>query len=205
MALGVASQSLIVPVGLQAEGLEINVRDAFTQYASLTVHDLNIRVFGDDQGITISTPIVASRSAQLVAPDGQIVLPAGTQFTASNVVIKTSDLTVPDELLTISADSLTLITPAAAAENLTIRNDRSLVLSATSDDSHMVQLDATLADVFFGITWVASISSAWASQLFDGALNPWAIAVGGLLDVQLQASPASSDHELTVRGGLRSW
>jgi hypothetical protein len=121
------------------------------------------------------------------------------------VVIKAAALTLPNDHLSISADSLTLITPAAAAESVSISNDRLLQLSAVSDNRHMVQLDATVASIFTGITWVAGLASDWAAQIFDGALNPWAVAVGGLLDVQLSPSTQNSDYELTVRGGLRSW
>jgi hypothetical protein len=75
MALGVAAQSLLLPVSVEAAGLEINVRDSFTQLNTLTINDLNIRVFGNDEGITLSAPVVAAESVQLIAPDGEVVLP----------------------------------------------------------------------------------------------------------------------------------
>ncbi|MEY3457290.1 MAG: hypothetical protein RL215_447, partial [Planctomycetota bacterium] len=205
MAIGVAAQSLTIPVPLRASGLEINVRDAFTQLEPLIAGDFNIRVFGDHQGITLTAPVIAAESVQLVAPDGAVILPAGTQFTSAVVVIKAASVNVPEDLLTLSTDSLTFITPQGTAQNLNVANNRSLLLTSESDSEHMVNLDASIAQIFSGIAWVAGIASDWAQQIFDGAMNPWAVAVDGLLDVRVAPSPVDSEYGLEVRGGLRSW
>ncbi|MEN9556606.1 MAG: hypothetical protein RLZZ232_2892, partial [Planctomycetota bacterium] len=205
IGLGVAARSLNLPVSVSADSIEINVRDSFTQLQTLQSNDLNIRVFGDDQNISLSEPVSASRSVQLIAPDGTIELNGGGQITSASIVLKSLGLAVADDLLSLSTDRLTVITSDTTAQNLTIHNDRSLLLTSASDSTHMVQLDLTLTDVFAGISWVATVAADWAAQIFDGAFNPWAVAVAGILDVQLPVSTASNEYGLTVIGGLRSW
>ncbi|MFN9291767.1 MAG: hypothetical protein ACK6EB_27130, partial [Planctomyces sp.] len=117
------------------------------------------------------------------------------------VVLKSKQLNVPNNTLKLSADRLTLVTHASSTNGLTLCNDRSLELDAQSDSTHMVQLDGTLSSVFAGITWVSSIAADWAAQIFDGALNPWALVVTGPLDISLPPSTNSEEYGITVRGG----
>jgi hypothetical protein len=119
--------------------------------------------------------------------------------------LKSKHLNVPNNTLTLSADRLTLVTHASSTTGLTLSNDRSLELNAQSDSAHLVQLDGTLSSVFAGISWISSIAADWADQIFDGALNPWALVVTGSLDISLPPSTSSEEYGLTVRGGLRSW
>ncbi|MFM8479385.1 MAG: hypothetical protein ACKOEO_26650, partial [Planctomycetaceae bacterium] len=205
VSLGIVARSVTIPVGINTPALEINVRDSLSITHSLNVIDLNLRVFGDSQNITLTSPVVAPQSTQLVAPDGAINLPSGTQFTSSTVVLKSRQLNVPNNTLTLSADRLTLVTHASSTNGLALSNDRSLELNAQFDSAHMVQLDGTLSSVFAGISWISSVAADWADQVFDGALNPWALVVTGSLNIALPPSTSSEEYGLTVRGGLRSW
>ncbi|MGV2340517.1 MAG UNVERIFIED_CONTAM: hypothetical protein LVR18_43200, partial [Planctomycetaceae bacterium] len=49
-------------------------------------------------------------------------------------------------------------------------------------------------------------ASAWADQVFDGRLNPYAVIADRVLSIDLPARSEDGDEDtLTVRGGLRSY
>ncbi|MFN9288612.1 MAG: hypothetical protein ACK6EB_11095, partial [Planctomyces sp.] len=187
-ALGITARSVSIPVALTASAVELNVRDSLQIIHDLQTSDLNLRVFGDNQSITLPAPVVAAQSIQLIAPDGTIHLPAGTQFTSATLVLKAKSLDVPDNSLSLAVNRLTLITHQSSTAGITIANDRSLILDQQSDSTHMVQLDGTLTSVFSGISWISSVAADWAAQLFDGALNPWAVAVTGTVNIAIPPS-----------------
>ncbi|MFN9286614.1 MAG: hypothetical protein ACK6EB_01000, partial [Planctomyces sp.] len=59
ISLGIVARSVTIPVGITTPSLEINVRDSLNFTRSLNIIDLNLRVFGDRQNITLNSPIVA--------------------------------------------------------------------------------------------------------------------------------------------------
>ncbi|MFN9224241.1 MAG: hypothetical protein ACK6D6_19200, partial [Planctomyces sp.] len=146
-SLGITARSVSIPVALTASAVELNVRDSLQIIHDLQTSDLNLRVFGDNQSITLPAPVVAAQSIQLIAPDGTIHLPAGTQFTSATLVLKAKSLDVPDNSLSLAVNRLTLITHQSSTAGITIANDRSLILDQQSDSTHMVQLDGTLTSV----------------------------------------------------------
>ncbi|MEI7699746.1 MAG: hypothetical protein WCK86_08130, partial [Planctomycetia bacterium] len=205
MELGVVARSVTLPVDVHTPSLELNVRDQLSITSNLYTLDLNLRVFGDNSGIHLTNPIVAAGSVQLVAPNGTITLPAGQQITSSTVVIKARKLSVPEDRLNISSDQLTLITAQGSGTSVQLTNDRDLTLTNVTDTVHLVNLDSGIAAIFQGITWVSGVASAWADQLFDGRLNPYAVIVDGLLTIDLPAVTDSGDEDtLNVVAGLRS-
>lgn len=109
-------------------------------------------------------------------------------------------------MLNLSADQLSLVVSSVSTTDLIIINDRDLLLTSEIDETHLVPLDSGIAAVFQGITWVASVAAEWADQVFDGRLNPYAVAASGLLSITLPPQAHDGDEDtLTVQGGLRSW
>ena len=110
------------------------------------------------------------------------------------------------QLLDLSVDQLTVVVKSSSTTSLVITNDRDLLVTSATDARHLVNLDSGIVAVFQNIAWVASVSSEWASQVFDGALNPYAITASGLLSISLPGRAGDGDEDtLTVSGGLRSW
>jgi hypothetical protein len=98
------------------------------------------------------------------------------------------------------------VVSSVSTTDLIIINDRDLLLTSEMDETHLVPLDGLVAEVFEGITWVAGIASEWAEQVFDGWLNPFAVAASGLISISLPAQADDGDEDtLTVQGGVRSW
>ncbi|MGV2341364.1 MAG UNVERIFIED_CONTAM: hypothetical protein LVR18_47755 [Planctomycetaceae bacterium] len=58
VSLGIVARSVTIPVGIATPSLEINVRDSLSITRSLNIIDLNLRVFGDNQNITLTSPVV---------------------------------------------------------------------------------------------------------------------------------------------------
>ncbi|HAV31157.1 MAG TPA: hypothetical protein DCX79_04050, partial [Planctomycetaceae bacterium] len=205
VSLGIVAQSLALPVDLSVDDFEVNVRDSLNLQHQLVVNELNLRVFGDDQSLTVVNPVSAT-TAQLTAPDGTVSVSGSLQFSGKSLAIKARELITDSGTLNLSADQLSLVVSSVSTDDLIIINDRDLLLTSEMDDTHLVPLDSGIAAVFQGITWVADIADDWADQVFDGRLNPYAVAAYGLLSITLPPqSDAGDEDTLTVRGGLRSW
>ncbi|HND56120.1 MAG TPA: hypothetical protein PLV92_27075, partial [Pirellulaceae bacterium] len=101
VGLGIVAQGVVLPFDLTATSFEVNSRDSFVLNHDVDVESLNLRVFGDNQGITVAAPLTtrlpltAADSIQLFAPDGDISLPAGVQLTTTIASIKAKTLSVP--------------------------------------------------------------------------------------------------------------
>ncbi|MFM8478139.1 MAG: hypothetical protein ACKOEO_20330, partial [Planctomycetaceae bacterium] len=185
--------------------LELNVRDSLSMTTQLTLLDLNLRVFGNSAGIQLDRPVFA-QSLQLTAPDGTVTLPEGTQFFGNTLAIKAKKLVVPENRLNLSTDTLTLVTAQNSDTSVQISNDRDLTVTPVTNSTHLVQLDAGIAGVFQGITWVSRAASEWMDQVFDGRLNPYAVIADKLLTIDLPPRDGSGDEDtLTALGGIRSW
>ncbi|MFN5437746.1 MAG: hypothetical protein ACK5ES_24520, partial [Planctomyces sp.] len=205
MSLGIVAQSLLLTVDITADDFEVNVRDSLNLANQLTINELDLRVLGDDQDLTVTRPIVAT-TAQLTAPDGTVTIPDGTQFTGQSLAIKARQLITGSGTLNLSTDQLSVVVSSVSTTDLIIINDRDLLLTSEMDETHLVPLDGLVAEVFDGITWVAGVASEWAEQVFDGWLNPFAVAASGLISISLPAQADDGDEDtLTVQGGLRSW
>ena len=205
MSLGIVAQSLLLTVDITADDFEVNVRDSLNLANQLTINELDLRVLGDDQDLTVTRPIVAT-TAQLTAPDGTVTIPDGTQFTGQSLAIKARQLITGSGTLNLSTDQLSVVVSSVSTTDLIIINDRDLLLTSEMDETHLVPLDGLVAEVFDGITWVAGVASEWAKQVFDGWLNPFAVAASGLISISLPAQADDGDEDtLTVQGGLRSW
>jgi hypothetical protein len=63
MSLGIVAQSLSLTVDIMADDFEVNVRDSLNLANQLTINELDLRVLGDDQDLTIDRPIVATTAA----------------------------------------------------------------------------------------------------------------------------------------------
>ncbi|MFM8477800.1 MAG: hypothetical protein ACKOEO_18610, partial [Planctomycetaceae bacterium] len=205
MNLGVVTRSLALPVDLESYSLEVAVRDSLNLARQLDVSELDLRVLGDNAGITIAQPVVTAVSSQFTAPDGLVTLPGGTAVTTPVLAIRARGLSVPENRLALSVDTLSLVTSPAHPTQVDLHNDRDLLLTRWMDPGHLVTLNSLIGDVFAGITWVASISAAWAEQVFDGALNPAALIVGSSLSITLPTYSGSDEDALTVDGWLRSY
>jgi hypothetical protein len=204
IGLGIVAQSLTLPATVSTASLELDLRDSFVLSTALQTLDLNLRVFGDNSGITVSSPLNVPDSIQLVAPDGTVSLPSGTQFTSAMAVVKARQLAVPQNRLTTSVDSLTVVLSSIANANLQVVNDRALLLTRQTPAVHLVQLDSNLGAIFANISWIANISAAWAEQIFDGALNPYAVILGGAFSLNLPAGSGNDEQSLIVDGGVKS-
>ncbi|MFN9136991.1 MAG: hypothetical protein ACK5YE_14215, partial [Planctomyces sp.] len=204
ISLGVVARKLTVPVNLQADAFEANVRDSLRLDQQLSVNHLDLRVFGDNQNLTITQPVSAT-SMQFVAPDGTISMPGGTQLSGHTAVIKARQLMTTSGKLDLSVDQLTVVVQSTSVTSLLISNDRDLLLANTTDSTHLVPLNTGIAAVFAGITWIADVAAEWSEQVFDGAANPYALAVSGLIDITLPPVSGDDEDTLTVQGGLRSW
>ncbi|MGV2332788.1 MAG UNVERIFIED_CONTAM: hypothetical protein LVR18_01120 [Planctomycetaceae bacterium] len=204
ISLGIVAQSLNIPVDVTADDFEVNVRDSLTLAHQLSVHELDLRVFGNQQGLTITQPI-STDTIQLVAPDGTVSLPGGTRLTGTSAVIKARQLVTSSGQLTLSLDTLTLLVRSTSATDALMTNDRDLLLTNKTDSDHLVTLGTGIAAVFAGITWIADVAAEWSEQVFDGAANPYALAVSGLIDITLPPVSGNDEDTLTVQGGLRSW
>lgn len=67
-------------------------------------------------------------------------------------------------------------------------------------------MDGGIATLFANITWIATVASDWADQIFDGDLNPYAFVASGLLSIDLPPAEMNGDEDsLVVDGGLRSY
>ncbi|MEI7701280.1 MAG: hypothetical protein WCK86_15885, partial [Planctomycetia bacterium] len=205
ISLGIVAQQLTVPVDLQADDLEVNVRDSLSLTHVLSVNELDLRVFGDEQGITVRQPVIA-QTIQLVAPDGTVELSGGTQLSGNVAVIRAKQLTTESRRLDLSVSQLTLLLKSTSTTDVVVSNDRDLLLTNVTDALHLVNLDAGITAIFQNITWIANVAAEWSAQVFDGAINPYALAASGLLSITLPAKSDSGDEDtLTVQGGLRSW
>ncbi|MFM7055829.1 MAG: hypothetical protein ACKO2P_02790, partial [Planctomycetota bacterium] len=205
MNLGVVTRSLTLPVDLESYSLEAAVRDSLNLARQLDVSELDLRVLGDNAGITIAQPVITAVSSQFTAPDGLVTLPGGTAVTAPVLAIRARGLSVPENRLGLAVDTLSLVTSPAHPTQVDIHNDRDLLLTRWMDPGHLVTLNSLIGDVFAGITWVASISAAWAEQVFDGALNPAALIVGSSLSITLPTYADTDEDALTADGWLRSY
>ncbi|MGV2335229.1 MAG UNVERIFIED_CONTAM: hypothetical protein LVR18_14325 [Planctomycetaceae bacterium] len=204
ISLGVIAESVTLPASVTAAGLELNLRDSLVLTSTLSTLDLNIRVLGDNQNITVTAPLTAANSIQLIAPDGTVTLPAGNQLSTHTAVIKARQLQVPGDALNTAVSVLTIVTSENSTGGLQLVNDRDLLLTRSTDADHLVQLDGSLAAVFSSLTWVAAVSAEWAENVFDGALNPYAVLVTGSLAVSLPAFSAEDEDQLAADGLLRS-
>ncbi|MEN9555968.1 MAG: hypothetical protein RLZZ232_2254, partial [Planctomycetota bacterium] len=204
ISLGVIAESVTLPASVTAAGLELNLRDSLVLTSTLSTLDLNIRVLGDDQNITVTAPLTAGNSIQLIAPDGTVTLPAGNQLSTHTAVIKARQLQVPGDALNTVVSVLTIVTSENSTGGLQLVNDRDLLLTRNTDADHLVQLDGSLAAVFSNITWVAAVSAEWAENVFDGALNPYAVLLTGNFAVSLPGYSVDDEDQLTADGQLQS-
>ncbi|MFM2004010.1 MAG: hypothetical protein RI963_3436, partial [Planctomycetota bacterium] len=78
--LGVLTKNLTMGGNFTGRDLEVNTHDTFVLNRVVFVDELNLRVFGDQQGVTLNFPVQTGLSIQLVAPDGAVRLPSGTQL-----------------------------------------------------------------------------------------------------------------------------
>ncbi|MEY2727404.1 MAG: hypothetical protein RLZZ458_3271, partial [Planctomycetota bacterium] len=166
--------------------------------------DLDVRVFGDGSNIDFQQMPTATSSIQLSAPDGVVSLPSGT-IASETLAVRARGFQTADGLLPLSVDRLTLVTDADHETQLPIVNDRDLLLTHWVDSGHLVTMDSSIAEVFSNITWIANIASDWALQVFDGALNPYAVVAKGVISVRLPSFSQNDEDGLTVDGRLRSY
>ncbi|HCP13894.1 MAG TPA: hypothetical protein DIT89_16290, partial [Planctomycetaceae bacterium] len=204
MTLGIVAQSLSLPVNVTAAALEVNVRDSLDFEHTLQLADLDVRVFGDGSVIDFQLPLSISSSIQLSAPDGVVSLASGTT-TTSALAIRARGLQTGNSLLPLSVDSFTLVTDENHDTELPIVNDRDLLLTRWVDSGHLITLNAGIIEVFENITWVANVASDWALQVFDGALNPYAVVAKGAISVRLPSFSQDDEDGLTVDGRIRSY
>ncbi|MFN9040225.1 MAG: hypothetical protein ACK5YO_28295, partial [Planctomyces sp.] len=135
ISLGVVARKVTGPVNLQADAFEANVRDSLRLDQQLSVNHLDLRVFGDNQNLTITQPVSAT-SMQFVAPDGTISMPGGTQLSGHTAVIKARQLMTTSGKLDLSVDQLTVVVQSTSVTSLLISNDRDLLLANTTDSTH---------------------------------------------------------------------
>lgn len=87
VSLGIVARSLELAVDLTADDFEVNVRESLSLAHQLNVNELDLRVFGDHQHLTVAHPIVAT-TAQLTAPDGTVSIAGNTHFTGHTLAIR---------------------------------------------------------------------------------------------------------------------
>jgi hypothetical protein len=204
--LGIVAASLSLSGSLDARSLEVNVRDSFSLDYPVSLDELNLRVLGDHQNLTITTPLAVTQTIQLVASDGQIDLPGGTQLTTSTVVLKARKVTTASDQLNLSVDTLTLITSPREQNSLVINNSRSLLLTASTDDQHLVPIDDRLTNVFSGITWPRTADEDWKASMYDTQSNIYALRASDAIVVVLPPSvPGQMKPSLRIEGRVRSY
>ncbi|MFN5624581.1 MAG: hypothetical protein ACK5DM_11595, partial [Planctomyces sp.] len=205
MNLGVVATSLELPVNISADGLDIVVRDSLTLAHALQLNTLDARVVGDDAELTITQPLVFGQTAQLSVPDGIVNLPGGTTANGGRFAVRARGLNTIGGTMTVALDALTLITDGNAEAAFPIINDRDLLLTRWVTPGRLQLMDSLIADVFENITWIADVASEWSNQMFDGALNPVAVAAKGPVSVTLPIFSNNDEDGLIVDGRLKSY
>jgi hypothetical protein len=203
--LGVVAASFDLPVDISADGLDVVLRDSLTLAHALQLNTLDARVVGDDAELTITRPLVFGQTAQLSVPDGIVNLPGGTTATGGRFAVRARGLNTTGGTMTVSVDALTLITDGNAETAFPIVNDRDLLLTRWLTPGRLQLMDSLIADVFENITWIADVASEWANQMFDGALNPVAVAAKGPVSVTLPVFSNNDEDGLIVDGRLKSY
>ncbi|MEY4181071.1 MAG: hypothetical protein RLY70_4646, partial [Planctomycetota bacterium] len=212
IGVGAAATSVTLPVPLVAKGFEVNSRQSFVISQPITVDRFNIRIFGDDQSLTIPYELIASESIQLVVADGTLTLPQGIQLSTSTAVIKAEKVVAPSNYLKVSADTFTMVTSPQSSTVMHVENDRDLTLTNKTDSDHLILFNEFLDLVFPGLAWRTSASQDWKDQISDSGSNPYAVSINGDFKLTLPAREAPTaenatgdEDTLRVLGSLRSY